>query len=104
MTIILFRYNVTPDINYDVKLKNYDVMKVIANLLLAAFVIFWACIVRAFLGALTGWVIGLMFGDTILGFFAALGITGFKMWQIGLVLGFIGGFFANTNIKKTAVE
>lgn len=75
-------------------------MKVITNLLFAALVAFWACIFRALLGALTGWVVGLMFGDTILGFFAALGITGFKMWQIGLVLGFIGGFFTTINVNK----
>ena len=79
-------------------------MKVIANLLLAAFMVFWACIVRAFLGALTGWVVGLMFGDTVLGFFAALGISGFKMWQIGLVLGFVGGFFTTTNINQNHIK
>ena len=79
-------------------------MKVIANLLRAAFIVFWACIMRALLGALTGWVVGLMFGDTILGFFAALGISGFKMWQIGLVLGFIGGFFTTINMNQNHIK
>lgn len=45
------------------------------------------------LGAIVGWFVGLFFGETILGIFAAMGITGFKMWQIGLFLGFVGGFF-----------
>lgn len=47
-------------------------------------------------GALSGWVVGLLFSETILGFFTALGITGLKMWQIGASLGFIGGFFKAT--------
>lgn len=45
------------------------------------------------LGAVVGWSVGLLFGETILGIFAAMGITGFKMWQIGAFLGFVSGFF-----------
>ena len=47
-------------------------------------------------GALVGWFIGLFFGETILGIFASLGVTGFSMWQIGAFLGFLSGFFKQT--------
>ena len=50
----------------------------------------------ALLGALSGWVVGWFFSETILGFLAIFGIKGFTMWQIGMVLGFIGGFFKAT--------
>ena len=49
-------------------------------------------------GALVGWTVGLLFSETILGIFAALGLKGFAMWQIGAFLGFVGGFFRSSNI------
>lgn len=51
-------------------------------------------------GALSGWVVGWFFSETILGFFAALGIKNFAMWQIGMALGFIGGFFKSTQTNS----
>ncbi len=51
-------------------------------------------------GALSGWVVGWFFSETILDFFAALGIKGFAMWQIGMSLGFIGGFFKAVQTNK----
>ena len=52
-------------------------------------------------GAIIGWTVGLLLDGTILGIFAALGISGFKMWQIGAFLGFVGGFFRSpANINK----
>jgi hypothetical protein len=52
-------------------------------------------------GAFSGWVVGWFFSETILGFLAALDIKGLAMWQIGMSLGFIGGFFkaVQTNSK-----
>lgn len=52
-------------------------------------------------GLITGWIVGWFFPQTMLGLFAALGITGFKMWQIGAFLGFVGGFFKSTNASKS---
>lgn len=54
----------------------------------------------ALVGAFSGWVVGWFFSGTILSFLAVLGIEGFAMWQIGLSLGFIGGFFKSTNINS----
>jgi len=43
-------------------------------------------------GIVVGWVVGWFFTPTILGIFAALGVEGFAMWQIGAFMGFVGGF------------
>jgi hypothetical protein len=51
----------------------------------------------AAMGAFSGWVVGLFFSETILGFLATFGIKGFAMWQVGLSLGFIGGFFRSSH-------
>lgn len=48
-------------------------------------------------GLIVGWIVGLFFPQTMLGIFAALGIKGFSMWQIGAFLGFVGGFFKTTS-------
>jgi len=47
-------------------------------------------------GAFAGWIVGWFFEATILGFFEQIGIKGLAMWQIGMSLGFIGGFFKST--------
>lgn len=57
-------------------------------------------ILTTFMGAFSGWFIGLFFGETILGILSSLGITGFSMWQIGAFLGFVGGFFRTTVTAK----
>lgn len=70
--------------------------KLIASLLvlgIAAAVLFLAVIAATLVGALTGWIVGWFFGGTLLKFFAAFGLTGLKMWQIGATLGFVGSFF-----------
>lgn len=54
------------------------------------------------MGAFTGWVVGLFFGKTILAILSAAGIAGFKMWQIGALLGFIGSFFRSVNINDNS--
>ena len=56
-------------------------------------------ILNALLGAGVGWVVGWFFSDTILGIFAALGVKGFAMWQMGAFLGFVGSFFRSTSTK-----
>lgn len=51
-------------------------------------------------GAFSGWVVGWFFTETITTFMAALGIKGLAMWQIGMGLGFVGGFFKSTSINN----
>ena len=50
-------------------------------------------VLNVFIGAVSGWIVGLFFGNTILGILDQIGINGFSMWQIGAFLGFISGFF-----------
>lgn len=63
----------------------------------AAFVL---VIVRSLFGALAGWIVGLIFGDTILAIFQQLGIVGMHMWQLGTFLGFVGGFLSTSVFTK----
>jgi hypothetical protein len=61
-------------------------------------------IVFVFCGALSGWVVGLMFTPEIMGFLSRLGMNtdGLTMWQVGAGLGFIGSFFkANFSSAKS---
>jgi pilus assembly protein TadC len=54
-------------------------------------------------GGLAALVIGIFFSKPILGILASLGIEGFTMWQIGVFLGFLCGFFPKiefTNQKE----
>ncbi len=51
----------------------------------------------AFFGGVSGWIVGIFFGDAILGLFAALGVKGISMWQLGVTLGFVGGFFRSSS-------
>lgn len=46
-------------------------------------------------GGFSGWIVGLFFHDTVMGFLSAIGVdvTNLTMWQVGAALGFIGGFF-----------
>lgn len=64
---------------------------------------FLLIIARTFFGALAGWIVGLVFGGTILGIVAQLGVHGIVMWQLGAFLAFVGGFLA-TKVSATVKE
>lgn len=52
------------------------------------------------LGGFAGWLVGVFFGDTILGIASQLGVKGVTMFQLGCFLGFIGGFL-KTEVTAT---
>lgn len=54
--------------------------------------VFVFIIFGTFAGALAGWIVGLVFGDTILGILDQFGIHGVTMFQFGAFMGFVGGF------------
>ena len=52
------------------------------------------------MGAIAGWVVGLVFDDTMRLLAQALGIEA-RPYQLGAMLGFLGGFFrASLEVKK----
>lgn len=56
--------------------------------------IFFAPLIGVLVGAFSGWIVGLVFSDTILAVLAGLGFSGtVAVWQFGAFLGFVGGFF-----------
>ena len=61
--------------------------------------IFFFIIFSTLMGGIAGWVVGLIFSDTILNIFAQIGIKGATMFQIGCFLGFVGGFL-KTKVGK----
>lgn len=62
--------------------------------------IFFFVIFGTLMGALAGWVVGLVFGDTILGILAQFGVKNVTMWQFGTFMGFVGGFL-KTKVTAT---
>jgi hypothetical protein len=69
-------------------------------MLVLVFVIFLVPLLSALLGAFTGWVVGWFFADTVLGILNQIGVSGVEMWQVGLFLGFVAGFFRTSIAKK----
>ncbi|MDR5730420.1 MAG: hypothetical protein RB191_23685 [Terriglobia bacterium] len=67
--------------------------------LFVAAILFISPLAAAF-GWLAGWTVGLFFGDTILKTLAVFGVHGVTMPQIGMTLGFIGGFLRTTVSKS----
>jgi hypothetical protein len=72
--------------------------------LLAAFcgLVFIMPLLGVLFGAFSGWVVGLFFADTILGFLARLGAhtDGLAVWQVGAAMGFFGGFL-KTSVSQS---
>ena len=65
-------------------------------------VFFFALPFVTLLSGCAAWIVGLFFGDTILGVLAKFGIHGISMWEIGVTLGFLGSFVKSscTNSKE----
>ena len=64
----------------------FSILRWIVNFVLA---IISATLMGEFVGLVVVW----FFGGPILDILAPMGLIGFKMWEIGAFLGFVGGFF-----------
>lgn len=55
-------------------------------------------ILMVFLGALSGWIVGLVFERDVINFLSRIGVdtNGLTMWQLGAALGFLGSYFKTT--------
>lgn len=76
-------------------------MKLFAASLIGFVVVFIISIIGTLFGAITGWLVGLVFDDAILHVLSALHIYGVTMWETGAFLGFVGGFFRNVATAKS---
>lgn len=70
-------------------------MPVIAGIVLVAVAIFVGPLVGCFVGAFCGWIVGLVFDESMAQLAKALGTTAYP-YQIGAMLGFVGGFFRSS--------
>lgn len=56
-------------------------------------IVFLVTILGTLFGALAGWTVGLVFDGTLSKLATMLGVPGTPPWQLGAMLGFVGGFF-----------
>ena len=86
-------------------IKISNMINFIIKLLQAVAMFFITVVISTLIGAISGWVVGLFFGQSILAIFATIGVSGFSMWQIGAFLGFVASFFRPLfNYNKNVVE
>jgi len=80
--------------NFALQLAGYTV--------LGAILIFFIPIVGSLIGAFVGWIVGLFFGETMMGVLSAFGVNveGLEPWHIGMFLGFVSGFFKTSVSRK----
>lgn len=62
---------------------------------MVAGLVFFVPLIGAVFGAFSGWIVGLFFDETMATFIQWLEVEA-SPWQIGAVLGFVGGFFKST--------
>lgn len=70
-------------------------LKLVGIAALGAGMMVFVSIAGAVFGAIGGWLTGLFFGDQIIDVLGRFGVVtdGLALWQVGLMLGFVGGFF-----------
>lgn len=56
----------------------------------------------AMFGALAGWLVEWLAGDCVVRAAGLAGVHGFVTWEIGLVLGFVGGAFRGYTVVRPA--
>ncbi len=76
--------------------------KVLTVVLLGIPILVISVLIGTGFGEFSGWLVGLVYGDTILGVLGRLGLHGITMGQLGATLGFIGGCVRSTSVKSSA--
>lgn len=77
--------------------------KLALTLVVGVAILFITPTLGALFGGFAGWVVGFFWSDPILDFLRRFGVdvSGLTTWQIGVALGFIGGFFKSTQTNNT---
>ena len=78
-------------------------LKIVGALAIAALVIFLVPVIGTFTGMITGFTVNLFFPHTSAMWLQQFGLT-CKMWQLGAMLGFAGGFFKSTTITRKSAD
>lgn len=68
-------------------------MKVLFNWITVLCLPLLAYLTHVFSCGVLAWFVGLFFGHDILGILSQLNIVGYSMFEIGIFLGFVSGFF-----------
>ena len=76
--------------------------KVVVGFLGLCALMFFGSIMGALFGGMGGWIVGFFWTDPILNFLSRFGVdtAGMTCWQIGVSLGFMGGFFKSTQTSS----
>lgn len=78
--------------------------KLLTGAFMVLALIFFMPLFGTLMGAFSGWVVGLFFTETILGFLERAGVRtiGIELWEVGAAMGFLGGFLktATTTVAK----
>lgn len=61
--------------------------------LIVALIVVVAAVAGAVFGAIGGYIVGWLFDETSIKVLTFAGLQSFEMWEVGAVLGFLGGFF-----------
>jgi hypothetical protein len=77
---------------------NVNISTVLVGFLLALFIF---PLIGVTFGALAGFVVGLVFTDTVQVVGNLISDTPMPAWQVGAALGFVGSFFKTTAINRT---
>jgi len=75
------------------------ILAMLASTVGVGFVLFLGAVMGTVFGALSGWVVGFIFYDTLYQLTQHLGLGDTPPWQLGAMLGFVGGFF-RTSVSK----
>ena len=61
------------------------------------------CLIGAVCGAISGWVVGWVFDETMQKLLVnVLHLDNVAMWELGAMLGFIGGFFRGSSSSSSS--
>ena len=74
-------------------------LKIISGAALIALILFLVPALTTATGILTGWIVGLFWPHTCALWLQHFGLNA-QMWQVGAFLGFVGGFFKSTSVKR----
>lgn len=78
----------------------YDFLTALGTAAATLAIVFIMVIFHTLMGVLIGWCVGLVFDGTLALLAQALNMPEARPWQLGAILGFISGFFAERETKK----